>query len=154
MFTQASYKQVKIKEEEKLIIMFKTNDKDNLGVITLPTNPNYHHFEFTVQHPKEGCSISIFHKGKPIDYQIFTLNALPIAEEADTLQIPLKFPLSKDSTASDKETLFLKFDTISFAEDEITSLFSSGVFILQRVKASGYYRDLKSENLNMTYSKK
>ena len=154
LFTQTFYKQALVEEENQSTIVFKIKGKkDGIGMITITKDPQYHHFEFSVQHPKESFSISLFSKGKPLDYQIFTLDALPLASEVDSLKLPFQVPFRNDKGLSEKGVLYVKLDTMTYPEEEITNEFSSGVFILQRIKTQDSSNIIKQADSKAKYGK-
>lgn len=151
LFTQTFYKQVLVEQDEQSVIIFQTTENNTFGVITLKRSPNYHHFEFTVQHPKETCSFSLFSQGKILDYQIMSLDSLPIAEEVDSLSIPLRLPSYKGT--QEKGTLFLNFQTMSFPEEAMMNNFTSGVFVLERMKVRSEGKYMDKSALSAIYGK-
>jgi hypothetical protein len=135
LLTEIKYRQVLIEEAGRSMVIFKTDKFDKLGLVTIHRSENYHHFDFTITHPMENCSFSIHSKGKTIDYQMFSLESLPIAEEADTLLIPIRFPILKTKGITHKATAFFKFEVITYVEEDVADEYTSGVFVIQRIKS-------------------
>jgi len=152
LFTEAFYKQVLVEADETSTVMFRIpQKKDAIGVITIPLAMDYHHFEFTVQHPKESVSITLLYQQKVVDYQIFTMDALPIMEEVDSLLLPFQVPIKTDKILTEKAPLFLKFETMSYPEEEVGSEFTSGVFVLQRIKTKYKAESIDKADLKANY---
>lgn len=154
LFTEAFYKQVLIEDDESSTVMFKLpHKKEGVGVVTVPQSLEYRHFEFTVSHPKESCSISLLYQQKVLDYQIFTMDSIPIMDEVDSLLLPFQVPIKSDKILTEKAPLFLKFETMTFAEEEMTGEFTSGVFVLQRIKTKYKVDAIDKADLKANYGK-
>jgi len=152
LFTEAFYKQVLIEDDESSTIMFKLpHKKEGVGVVTVPLTLEYHHFEFTVSHPKESCSISLLNQQKVLDYQIFTMDSIPIMDEVDSLLLPFQVPIKSEKILTEKAPLFLKFETMSYPEEEMTGDFTSGVFVLQRIKTKYKVENIDKADLKANY---
>ena len=112
--TELAYNQTLIQkqEEQESIIILKIPDKNKFGVITIKQNPKYAHFKFVVNHPKESCSIALYKQGNAIDYQIYTLDSLPISNNLeDVLVVPIQIPYYSGRELIQKRTLLLKLQT-------------------------------------------
>jgi len=154
LFTEAFYKQALVEEDNQTSIIFKIKGKkDAMGIVTVTKDLQYHHFEFCVQHPKESCSISLYSQGKPLDYQIMTLDGLPLASEVDSLRLPFQVPFKNEKGITEKGVLFVKFETMTYPEEEISGDFSSGVFVLQRIKTQDSSNVINQADLKMKYGK-
>ena len=159
--TELAYNQTLItrQKEEESIIILKIPDKTKFGVITIKQNPNYAHFKFVVNHPKESCSIALYKQGNAIDYQIYTLDALPISNgKEDVLVIPIQIPYYSGKELIQKRTLLLKLQTeVNDQDDEQAEVmmnnFSSGIFSIKRIKIPSDYTKIENYNSKLRYSK-
>ena len=133
LFTQDFYKQVSHEDDTQYRFFFKINET-SVGVIIINKNTNNHHFEFPIQHHKECLIVSVYHKTKVIDYQIFTLDGLPISSDADSFIVPIRFPAPKRGLKQEKKTAFIKFNCIVLDEEEPTREYQSGVFTVNRIR--------------------
>lgn len=76
--------------ENLTMTVFKLDD-ENCGVINYYKQKYHNHFEFDVLNCQESVIFSVYYNGEVVDYEMYSVDNLPIGSEIDEITIPMTF---------------------------------------------------------------